>query len=510
MTNANHRWKRQFEGIAGTVISLPIIFLVLVEYYALSQARRPFAGRRASVSSATVGIGCLALVLLIAVGDHLASGRINFALFYLLVAAYAAWSGGRKTGIFIAVVSAFADCLNQSGLYSPLGNPLWNFVLQLAVIGFVVLLIAAFRESTTRLEQRVRERSAALESEINDRLQTGEQLSKVLQQLRQLAENIDDAFWIRNVDETRLVYVSPAYEKVWGRSCKSVYQSADGWAATIHPEDRPAVVEAMRARSNTGDYHLQYRILRPDGSIRWIRDRACPIRDQAGKIIRFVGIAEDFTGQRLLEREILEISDREQARMGQDLHDGLCQQLVSLGFDSNALEQSLAERGLPEAAFARKMGKLLDDVITEARALSRGLFPVQLEADGLSVALQQLAAGVNARANIRCEVDCPQSVFVQNNTVAIHLYRLAQEAVNNAVKHSQGRSISIQLSNQSAGIELRISDDGVGFADPGPSAGGMGIHIMKYRAQAVGGRLTITPAMRRGTVVMCFVPQPSA
>ena len=355
----------------------------------------------------------------------------------------------------------------------------------------------------------MRGRTAALESEINDRLQTEEQLSKTLQQLRQLADNINDTFWIRNAGETRLVYVSPAYEKIWGRSCKSVYQSAEGWAETIHPEDRAAVAEVMRTQSTTGDYHLQYRILRPDGSVRWIRDRACPIRDQAGKIIRFVGIAEDITGHRLLEREILEISDREQARIGQDLHDGLCQQLVSLGFDSNALEQRLADCGLPEAAAARKMGLLLDDVITEARALSRGLFPVQLEADGLSVALQQLAAGVNARAKVNCRMDCPQPVFVQNNTVATHHYRLAREAVNNAVKHSQGRSILILLSRHSAGIELRISDNGIGLADPPPATGGMGLHIMKYRAQAVGGRLTVERAPRRGTIVSCFVPQPS-
>jgi len=331
-----------------------------------------------------------------------------------------------------------------------------------------------------------------------------------MQQLRQLAENITDAFWIRDSEETRMVYVSPAYEKIWGRSCKELYQSPHAWLEAIHPEDRETVAQAMLTKQATGEYNQEYRIVRPDGAWRWIRDRAFPIHDSSGKVIRIVGIAEDTTDRHRLEREILEISDREQARIGQDLHDGLCQQLVSLGFDNNSLEQQLSAHALSEVAAVQKMGQVLDDAIAEARALARGLFPVQLEADGLSLALRQLAAGVGARARVHCRVDCPQPVLIRDNTVATHLYRIAQEAVNNAVKHSRAGSILIELKINQNRIELKVTDNGIGIPVSRHPAGGMGLHIMNYRAQAIGGTLNIERGARHGTLVSCSLPQPSA
>jgi signal transduction histidine kinase len=278
----------------------------------------------------------------------------------------------------------------------------------------------------------------------------------------------------------------------------------------VHPDDRKPVAEAMRTKQTTGEYNQEYRIIRPDGTLRWIRDRAFPIRDNSGKVIRIVGVAEDVTDHRRLEREILEISDREQARIGQDLHDGLCQQLVSLGFDNHSLEQQLATRALPEAAVVQKMGQVLDDVITEARAVSRGLFPVQLEVDGLSLALQQLAASTSARTRVKCRMESPQPVSVPDNAVATHLYRIAQEAVNNAVKHSRASLILIRLQTSQNRVELKISDNGIGMSVAPDSSRGMGLHIMNYRAQAIGGELNIERAPEHGTIIFCSVPQPPA
>jgi PAS domain S-box-containing protein len=508
---SSHWLKRRLEAVVGMVVSLPVISVTIIDYYAIPKASRQATARQQRhPSPSAVGFGCLCLMLLTAIVERWVHEEINFILFYLLIAAYAAWYGGRKVGVAVALLSSLAIFVNEAGHHPRSGLLYWNLLVQIAILLFVVLLVSAFCALTKLLEQRVMERTAALEREIDERKQTEEQLRKAMQQLRQLAENINDAFWIRNAEETRLVYASPAYERIWGRNCKELYQSADGWSNTIHPEDQARVAEAVRTQLANGEYNQQYRIIKPDGSLRWIRDRAFPIRDGTNKIIRFVGIAEDITDHHLLEREILEISDREQARIGQDLHDGLCQQLVSLAFDSNSLEQQLAARGLPEATTARKMAQLLDDSITEARAVARGLFPVQLEADGLSLALQQLAAGVSARTKVHCRVDCPQPVLVRDNAVATHLYRIAQEAVNNALKHGQAGSILIQLISHHTGIKLGIEDDGVGITVKPTTAGGMGLHIMNYRAQAVGGELTIERAGHRGTVVTCFAPQISA
>jgi signal transduction histidine kinase len=282
----------------------------------------------------------------------------------------------------------------------------------------------------------------------------------------------------------------------------------NAWLEAIHPEDRERVAQAMQTKQSVGEYYQEYRIVRPDSSLRWIRDRAFPIRDSSGKVIRIVGIAEDITERRQLEHQILEISDREQARMGQDLHDGLCQKLVSIAFDNDSLEQKLAARELPETQTTRAIAALLDDVITEARALSRGLFPVQLETDGLGLALQQLAANVRSRFKVDCDVDCPQVVQVRDNAAATHLYRIAQEAANNAIKHGKVSSISIQLIVTGDQVRLTVSDDGVGIPMP-LSSTGMGLHIMEYRARNIGGTLSIERGASGGTVVSCLVPQRS-
>jgi PAS domain S-box-containing protein len=507
-------WLKQcFEAIMDVIVAIPAIPGAIIDHYAISRgnAQNPLPRQKRS-SETTVGIVCLILIVLLAVIDFRSVPRASFTLFYLLIAAYAAWSGSRRTGILIALASSLASFVDEASHNLQSGVLYWNLGVQTGISVFVVLLVSAVRSLTGHLEQRVRERTFALEREVNDRRQTEEQLLKTMQQLRQLAENITDAFWIRDPDPAtagRMVYVSPAYEKIWGRSCKELYQSPQAWLEAIHPEDREAVADAMLTKQVTGEYNQEYRILRSDGTLRWIRDRAFPIRDSSGKVIRIVGIAEDATERHRLEREILEISDREQARIGQDLHDGLCQQLVSLGFDTNSLEQQLSTRAVPEVAAVQKMGQVLDDAIAEARALARGLFPVQLEADGLSLALQQLAAGVSARARVQCRVDCPQPVLVRDNTVATHLYRIAQEAVNNAVKHSRAGSILIELKTNHNRIELKVSDNGMGIPASRKPAGGMGLHIMNYRAQAIGGTLNIERAVAHGTIVSCSAPQPS-
>jgi PAS domain S-box-containing protein len=505
-------WLKQcFEAIMDVMVAIPAIPGAIIDHYATSRggAQNPVPRQKRS-SETAVGIICLILIILVAVIDYRSVPRVSFTLFYLLIAAYAAWSGSRRTGILIALASSLASFVDEASHNLQSGVLYWNLSVQTGISVFVVLLVSAVRNLTGHLEQRVRERTFALEREVNDRRQTEEQLLKTMQRLRQLAENITDAFWIRDPEETRMVYVSPAYEKIWGRSCKELYQSPQAWLEAIHPEDREAVADAMLTKQVTGEYNQEYRILRPDGMLRWIRDRAFPIRDSSGKVIRIVGIAEDATERHRLEREILEISDREQARIGQDLHDGLCQQLVSLGFDTNSLEQQLSTRAVPEVAAVKKMGEVLDDAIAEARALARGLFPVQLEADGLSLALRQLAAGVSARARVQCRVDCPQPVLVRDNPMATHLYRIAQEAVNNAVKHSRAGSILIELKNNHNRIELKVSDNGMGIPASRKPTGGMGLHIMNYRARAIGGTLNIERAAGHGTIVSCSAPQSSA
>ena len=207
-----------------------------------------------------------------------------------------------------------------------------------------------------------------------------------------------------------------------------------------------------------------------------------------------------------LERQILEISDREQARIGQDIHDGLCQQLIGMAFTANRLQETLADEERPEAVPARKIVSLLDEAITESRRVCRGLYPVRLETEGLVPALEELAATTTERYNVRCLCQAQTRRLQCNVTTATHLYRIAQEAVNNAIKHSGGRTISIGLRESAREIELEVSDDGQGLQAASERRGGMGLHIMDYRARSIGGTLRIS-GNGTGTVVLCRVPQ---
>jgi PAS domain S-box-containing protein len=213
------------------------------------------------------------------------------------------------------------------------------------------------------------------------------------------------------------------------------------------------------------------------------------------------------TERHRLEHQLLEISDREHARMGQDIHDGLCQHLVSLAFDANSLRSQLAAAHRPEAKTASRIADYLDQAITETRQLSRGLFPVRLAREGLPSALEELAEATRERFKIPCRFASAGPVAVESSIVATHLYRIAQEAVSNAVKHSRAKSIGIRLRARGGVLELSVADDGQGLsAGRRKEATGMGLHIIEYRARTIGGDVRIGPGRRGGTKVSCCVP----
>ncbi len=235
-------------------------------------------------------------------------------------------------------------------------------------------------------------------------------------------------------------------------------------------------------------------------------------RSANGKVKGVFGIARDISELKAMEREIIDTSDKEKQRLGQELHENLCQYLVGISLLGNVLFEDLLRLKLKQAEDARQITTLVKDAIAEVRALAKGLAPMhQEQEEGLIVALQELAEQARVIGKIRCSLRVPRTASFVDETTSIHLFRIAQEAVHNAIKHSQAKRLQIVLSNSRKEVTLTVQDDGVGFnqGDPpkGENSSGLGLHIMKYRSRAIGAELEIRRLPEGGTAIVCTMPK---
>jgi len=218
----------------------------------------------------------------------------------------------------------------------------------------------------------------------------------------------------------------------------------------------------------------------------------------------FTGLVRDITQRRLLEQEILEISDHEQRRIGSDLHDDLCQRLAGIRFSCDALRNSLTKIP-PEGVEERveKIGARVSDAIDRTRMLARGLSPVALESNGLVSALQELADGVKELFGVDYTFESKGKIVVEDPMTATHLYRITQEAINNALKHGRPSRLLVSLKKVGDKVSLTIDDNGSGFSIDGSQSQGMGLRTIAYRADLIGADLQVKSKPGRGTRIIC-------
>ena len=333
---------------------------------------------KASIICLTFGI-----LVVVAVVDYITGYEISCTVFYLLAIGIATWSVGAAFGILISLLSAITTSLANvftGQIYSNHFAPFWNGAIVLSFYLIVVWLLRSLRQIHDTLEQRVRERTVVLSSELAER--------------------------------------------------------------------------------------------------------------------------------KRLEQEILVISEREQRRIGHDIHDSLCQHLTGTALAEQFLVEKLSARGAPEVEDADRVVGLIEDAISMARGLAGGLSPIETGGEGLLTALTDLAAHFSSQFKVACRFAFEDPVFIQDSGVTTQLYRIAQEAVHNAIRHGKARNIGIHLGKTGSLVTLAIRDDGMGLPGGVPASQGMGLRNMKYRASMIGGSLTLESG-ERGAIVTCCFHQPA-
>jgi len=220
---------------------------------------------------------------------------------------------------------------------------------------------------------------------------------------------------------------------------------------------------------------------------------------------RTAALEREMAERRRLDQEIARVADRERRRLGHDLHDKLGQHLTGTALTAQLLKEKLAARSAPEMAEATKLVCYVEEGIDLTRNLARGFFSPELDADGLIAALQDLAENVNERFQINCVLDGDESIRIHDSVIANQLYRIAQEAVTNSVKHGAAKKIDIQLAMDGPELCLTIIDDGIGFPDKPPRSEGLGLGLMHHGAALSGATFDVRRNGERGTIATCRV-----
>ncbi len=328
----------------------------------------------------------------------------------------------------------------------------------------------------------------------------------------QIAEHSRDVFYMLS-RERKVLYVSPAYKEIWGVPAGFFEKDLRPWLDTVVEEDRQLFLTMLDPlfQKNPPPYVMaEYRIRRPDGGVRWLESRAFPVNDSDGNFCRIGGLTQDITERRKLEKEVLDVSDKERRRLGNDLHDDLCQRLAAIKLRCELLASSLDMRDPMIQTDAREISAQLGESAILCRNLARGLSPVNLEGEGLMHALEKLVMTSKSLYNVLCYFECPEPVVINNNVTATHLYRIAQELITNAAKHAMPSRVYVRLLKGEKHVRLEVTNDGSVFAEPVQNDDqGMGLRIIRYRACIIGASVQF---LRRshgmaGTAAICLVPE---
>jgi PAS domain S-box-containing protein len=256
-------------------------------------------------------------------------------------------------------------------------------------------------------------------------------------------------------------------------------------------------------------YNLQASLRQADGSKRTVLIDANGLWEE-GQFVHSRWFIRDITARKELEREVLAITERERRHVAQDLHDGLGQHLSGIAYLSDALRQELLEKCSIGARDAARLTRLAQEAIQLTRDLARGLLPVRPDPEGFADAVRDLAARMRHVFKINCRFVSRGSTLIHDETMATHLYRIAQEAVTNAIRHGKATSVEVMLIQTGRRLRLIVRDNGRGMPAFLPRRQGMGLRVMQYRADLIHGSLSVHKQPQGGTEVLCAISLPKS
>ena len=356
------------------------------------------------------------------------------------------------------------------------------------------------------------------------------------ERFRQVTESIREVFylteWNPGAEVQKVLYVSPAYETIWGLSCQSLYDDPRSWTYPIHPEDREPMLRSFLEGATRGAFDVEYRLVRADGSVRWIHDRAFPIRDQHGRIYRVAGISEDVTATKETElslrrseeeirrardeiealrrrqveslaSELLLAEERERRELAIDLHDGLNQTIalarLKLGQLGGRVDSDVRRE-------IREITDLVDQANQSARSLTFQLSPPILHDLGFEPAVQWLVEDVGRTYGLEITLAGPEDPSRLSERIRVLLFRAVRELLINVAKHAGAKRTRVRLERGERDIRITVEDDGQAFDPRFVGSRGLGLSTIRERLSHLGGEMSITSSAGAGTSVTLVAP----
>jgi len=350
----------------------------------------------------------------------------------------------------------------------------------------------ALREAYEQLEARVEIRTTELRLS-EDRLNEAQRLAKI-------------GNWEWNL-VTKEGWWSAERYRIAGRDPETFKPAEESFLETVHPEDRERIRQVMENAAKAGKpYSEEFRIVLPDGSVKNIHAYGEVYFDQQGRPVRTAGTTQDITERTVLEREVVAAGEHERLRIGRDLHDGLGQELTGVSLALQLLCRKLEDEHSDHTQTVQNLTVTIQSMIAEIRRIARELSPVFSTELGLCAALRALAKEISENSDVKCEAHCLFDDDIHDVGIATHLYRIAQESINNALKHGDVRNIELRYGRDGDSLFLEVLDDGTGIPAKDSRIDGIGLRSMHYRARMLHGRLEVGLRTQGGTQVLCSCP----